>query len=45
MEKRNYNNKYMKSVMNSEGLTINNPTKILEEQISFFKMYIQVEKN
>ena len=37
MEKWNYNNKYMKSVMNSEGLTINNPTKILEEQVSFFQ--------
>ena len=37
MGKRNYNNKYMKSVMNSEGLTINNPTKSLDEQVSFFQ--------
>ena len=36
MEKRNYNNKYMKTIVNSDGLTVNDPTKILEEQVNFF---------
>ena len=43
MEKRNYNNKHMKSIINSDGSIINNPKKILEEQANFFqKLYTRV---
>ena len=40
MEKRNYNNKYMKTIVNSDGLTVNNLPKILEEQVNFFSNII-----
>ena len=40
LEKRNYNNKHMKSIINDHGIMINDPPKILEEQVSFFtKLY------
>ena len=40
LEKRNYNNKHMKSVIDSKGNVINTPENILEEQASFFeKLY------
>ena len=40
LEKQNYNNKHMKSVINSKGTVINMPKNILEEQASFLeKLY------
>ena len=40
LEKQNYNNKHMKSVIDSKGTVINMPKNILEEQASFFeKLY------
>ena len=43
MEKQNYNNKHIKSIINSDGSIINNPKEILEEQANFFqKLYTSV---
>ena len=40
LEKQNYNNKHMKSVVDSKGTVINTPIIISEEQASFFeKLY------
>ena len=40
LEKRNYDSKHMKSVIDSKGTVINTPKNILEEQASFFeKLY------
>ena len=45
MEKQNYTNKYMKSIINSDGSIVNNPREILEEQANFFqKVYTSVTR-
>ena len=40
LEKQNYDNKHMKSVINSKGILIDKPDQILDKQASFFeKLY------
>ena len=37
LEKRNFNERHMKSLINSQGMTITKPGEILEEQASFYE--------
>ena len=37
LEKRNYNERYMKSLINSQGLLITEPSEILNEQAKFYE--------
>ena len=45
LEKRNYNEKYMKSVINSQGLNITDATEILNEQAKYYKGLYTSSKN
>ena len=37
LEKRNYNNTYIKKLIDTEGNEITNPTEIIEEQKIYYK--------
>ena len=37
LEKRNYNERYMQSLITSKGLNLTNPSKILEEQAKYYE--------
>ena len=45
LEKRNFENKHMKAIINSEGRMINNSEGILKEQASFYHKLYTSNKN